>query len=400
MPVTITPLIEISSAEYGGRDVTATARSMGMRDGFFYVGNLFGDPAPGVRKSLRIKYKSGKEYEDVVPERGMFVARTLVEEGIPSPGGTGFEVLSASYGADRWADLTAMAKETFKTPTDYYSITDHKGAWPCDPNPGIKKFFVVKFKRKGRVFVSSLREPDTHMRLLQPLFSVIIPTWNRAPFLKRCVGSVLGQDFDPDRVEVVVVDDGSTDDTPRVMAEICAENPRVAYARMRHTGCPGLMRNHGLAVTTGKYVALLDTDDKWKPRHLLVVHERFRSTGCMLLRTFHGFVKMRLEADGTITEKEELDFSKKLWDIWGLYPSCWAFDREILDKIAKPPFPTRRAGDDTFFWWDCLRAEQASGRAKEEAIEEDTVVYGLIIKGNNLTYELNPESNVYRDGDF
>lgn len=390
----------VKSAGYAGKDFTAMARTIAI-DGYMYVGSMFGDPTPGIPKSMLIKHEGdGWEREEVIPEGGLWISKAFVD-GVKSPEAVEFRILFARYGANRWIDVTGLVSDKFKSPFEYGTITDNKGAWPCgDPDPNVKKFLVVKFTYGGKIYIKAIQDPDTHLRLLDPTFSVIIPTWNRAKLLHRCVWSVLDQDFDPNLMEVIVVDDGSTDDTPRVMAGLMADN-RVKYARIDHTGCPGLARNHGIDLSSGRIIALLDTDDRYKPRHLSVIEERFSKVDCMIARVLYSFVMLKISADGTITEHPELDFSKQLWDTWGLYPSCWSFRRELLSRIRRPYFPTRRSGDDTFFWWSSMQAEQARGRGvasrPEEIIEEDTVVYGLISKGNNLSYELMPESQVFRD---
>ena len=91
-----------------------------------------------------------------------------------------------------------------------------------------------------------------------PSFSVIIPTYNRAGLIGDTLASVLLQ---PTHCQVIVVDDGSTDGTPDVVATF---GDRVTLLRQSNRG-PGAARNAGLAVATGDYVAFLDSDDLWFP---------------------------------------------------------------------------------------------------------------------------------------
>ena len=97
-----------------------------------------------------------------------------------------------------------------------------------------------------------------------PMVSVIIPTHNRASALRRAVQSVLGQAFSD--YEVIVVDDGSTDDTSDVIAGF---GPRVQYVRQESKG-PSAARNLGIRRSTGRYVAFLDDDDEFLPGKLEV----------------------------------------------------------------------------------------------------------------------------------
>ncbi len=91
---------------------------------------------------------------------------------------------------------------------------------------------------------------------MRPLFSVIIPTFDRAALIGPTLASVVGRPG----VEVIVVDDGSTDGTP----EVAATFPGVTVLRQANRG-PGAARNAGLAVATGEYAAFLDSDDLWLP---------------------------------------------------------------------------------------------------------------------------------------
>jgi glycosyltransferase involved in cell wall biosynthesis len=92
-----------------------------------------------------------------------------------------------------------------------------------------------------------------------PLFSVIIPSYNRAELIGRTIDSVLstaGADL-----EVIVVDDGSTDTTLDVLARY---GPKIRILRQENRG-PGAARNRGLREAIGDYVAFLDSDDIWFP---------------------------------------------------------------------------------------------------------------------------------------
>jgi glycosyltransferase involved in cell wall biosynthesis len=90
-----------------------------------------------------------------------------------------------------------------------------------------------------------------------------MPTWNRARFVAEAVASVLGQSHGT--LELVVVDDGSTDDTRDVLAAI--RDPRLRLVATAHRGI-GAALNTGLAVASGEVVARLDSDDLWLPTML------------------------------------------------------------------------------------------------------------------------------------
>ena len=94
--------------------------------------------------------------------------------------------------------------------------------------------------------------------------SVVIPTRNRWGFLSRTVRSVLAQD--DVELELIIVDDGSTDETPERLAAI--DDARVQILRNAESGGVARARNTGMAAARGEWIAWLDDDDLWAPRKL------------------------------------------------------------------------------------------------------------------------------------
>lgn len=101
---------------------------------------------------------------------------------------------------------------------------------------------------------------------MSPLISAIIPTYNRANLLARALRSVAAQDYRP--VEAVVIDDGSTDHTPAIVAThehiLRRCGVELRYRRQSNAGVAHA-RNTGLRLARGAYVAFLDSDDLWRP---------------------------------------------------------------------------------------------------------------------------------------
>lgn len=91
--------------------------------------------------------------------------------------------------------------------------------------------------------------------------SAIIPAYNRADFLPRSIESVLNQSLSD--LELIVVDDGSTDNTKAVVEEFARKDNRVKYFWQPNFGGPAGPRNTGIKHASGKYVAFLDSDDEW-----------------------------------------------------------------------------------------------------------------------------------------
>jgi len=95
---------------------------------------------------------------------------------------------------------------------------------------------------------------------VNPLVSVIIPSYNRCQQLKEAIDSVLAQDFEDS--ELIVVDDGSTDKTP----DLLADYDEKLTAIRRNNGGVSAARNTGIAAASGELIAFLDSDDLWLPK--------------------------------------------------------------------------------------------------------------------------------------
>lgn len=106
-----------------------------------------------------------------------------------------------------------------------------------------------------------------------PLVSVVIPTYNRASLIPSSIESVLGQTYK--RIELIVVDDGSTDDTQAVLA---GYGDKIKVICQQNAG-PAIARNRGIAAATGDIIAFLDSDDQWLPTKLERQVESLRAAG-------------------------------------------------------------------------------------------------------------------------
>lgn len=105
-----------------------------------------------------------------------------------------------------------------------------------------------------------------------PLVSVIIPAYNAAAFLAETLDSVLSQTYR--NLEVLVVDDGSQDDTPRIVEAVAVRDSRVHLLRQQRRGV-GVARNLAVARASGAYIAPIDADDIWFPSKIE------KQVGCM-----------------------------------------------------------------------------------------------------------------------
>jgi heptose III glucuronosyltransferase len=97
-----------------------------------------------------------------------------------------------------------------------------------------------------------------------PLLSLIVPVYNVAPFLERCLASLAAQNLEG--IEIVLVDDGSTDDCPAILARYVKQHPQMRVIRQGNGGLSAA-RNTGLDAARGEYLAFADSDDFIEPRY-------------------------------------------------------------------------------------------------------------------------------------
>jgi glycosyltransferase involved in cell wall biosynthesis len=99
-----------------------------------------------------------------------------------------------------------------------------------------------------------------------PLISVILATYNRARFLRAALESILQQAYSP--IEIIVVDDGSTDDTPEIVNTLIAETAApIHYVQQPNRGAPAA-HNQGLRLARGEVITFIDSDDLWPAERL------------------------------------------------------------------------------------------------------------------------------------
>jgi glycosyltransferase involved in cell wall biosynthesis len=123
------------------------------------------------------------------------------------------------------------------------------------------------------------------------LFSIIVPVFNRFALIGESLDSVKAQTYRP--IEIIVVDDGSTDDTADVIHQWAKQNEetglKLEYVYQQNTG-PAAARNRGIQAISGEYVQYLDSDDRLHPERLEILSKAFESTNADFIQTgFDGF---------------------------------------------------------------------------------------------------------------
>ncbi len=186
-------------------------------------------------------------------------------------------------------------------------------------------------------------------------YSVVIPTYNRCIPLQRAIDSVLSQSYK--NIEIIVVDDGSTDDTATIVAE---RYPDIIYRYQPNQG-PAAARNHGIQYATGEYIALLDSDDRWHDGKIQTeqqLFQRYPQAGAISGNTQTYIQKQLSSADGYL--KRDIVFHKARpqffdWSqrIMERGPTCFTstlcFKRSTLAYFDFQPFDESLRFDED---WD------------------------------------------------
>jgi glycosyltransferase involved in cell wall biosynthesis len=99
-----------------------------------------------------------------------------------------------------------------------------------------------------------------------PLISVIIPGYNCKDFIEETIKSVLNQSYH--HYEIIFVDDGSIDDTIKLVEKFAQNDTRIKFFTIDHSGRPSVPRNYGVKKSSGEFIAFLDADDLWTKEKL------------------------------------------------------------------------------------------------------------------------------------
>lgn len=194
-----------------------------------------------------------------------------------------------------------------------------------------------------------------------PLFSVIIPAFNAAATLNAAIDSVLAQTFTD--YEIIVVDDGSRDATPEVIA---GYSDRVRPIRQENRGLSGA-RNSGARVARGAWLALLDADDSWRPDKLEIVAHRigeephpvmwFSDARCVRPGESSSFKLFMPPGCAQAPSKEEMMAGR-----FQILPSSAVVRADAYRRAGgfSEEFKGASGFEDVFFWL-CLREQGAFG---------------------------------------
>lgn len=184
-----------------------------------------------------------------------------------------------------------------------------------------------------------------------PEFSIIIPTYNGSKFLERAINSVLGQDFN--NFEIIIVDDGSTDSTPEIIARQTKQFPETIISLSQQNSGPGAARNRGAHAARGNYLLFLDDDDELIPGALSLFHALTQKNAEMDF-IFGGHISLdqtgreRRHPQKALSRERRTNFVNYICGRFGISQGEGVIRREILNHLHYPE--SVRNNEDVVFY--------------------------------------------------
>lgn len=185
----------------------------------------------------------------------------------------------------------------------------------------------------------------------KPTVSIIIPTYNRAELLKRAIESVLNQTYD-NIIEIIITDDGSTDNTKEIVEEFKKRDSRIIYSiNTKYPHGPTGNKNNGLDLATGEFIGILDDDDVLLPNAISDLIEVYLKDGYKIIlgncirSDNKKFTGKHYNKNEKINYKDLLcgKFEGEYWII---------FHREL---IKNKRFVSETWGGEHLLWWDIFK---------------------------------------------
>ena len=162
--------------------------------------------------------------------------------------------------------------------------------------------------------------------------SIIVPVYNTAQYLSACLDSILAQTFDD--FELLLVDDGSTDDSPAICDGYKAKDDRVRVFHRRNGGVSAA-RNLGVEQAKGDWICYVDSDDEVKPDYLKVMVEAICSERCLVMGNLSDDrMSGNLREDITLHGQEMVRYLLETGALFLSGPVAKLFRRELLIENA------------------------------------------------------------------
>lgn len=187
------------------------------------------------------------------------------------------------------------------------------------------------------------------------MVSVIVPVYNSEKYLKRCINSILNQTYFD--IEVILVDDGSTDSSQSVCKRLAKKDTRIKYYRKENEGA-AIARNYGIEKATGKYITFVDSDDWIDPHLVSALYNKIQIQGSdfVLCNYVNVDIRGKKRQPNRLNLSHSFDFSN-LEDVLLFFSSrlpwrgpCFKIYKTSIIKNENIRFPQNiTVGEDTIF---------------------------------------------------
>ncbi|MDO4583202.1 MAG: glycosyltransferase family 2 protein [Planctomycetia bacterium] len=209
-----------------------------------------------------------------------------------------------------------------------------------------------------------------------PKISIIIPVYNVEKYLRQCLDSVVNQTMP--EIEVICIDDGSTDGSGAILDEYAARDSRIHVIRQPNQGV-GVARNLGIQQSSSPYIAFLDSDDTYEPTLCEKVYRFAEQSGADIVRFRYQKMDGTKLLDRTFISEKEDTCLRRCQIIYSGGPNVWSKlwrrDFVLENQLC---FPNWQDGEDMYF------AMHGAVVAKKLCLLQD-VLYNYRVRENSLT---------------
>lgn len=180
--------------------------------------------------------------------------------------------------------------------------------------------------------------------LSEELVSIIMPAFNCAEFIGTTIESVISQTYT--NWELIIVDDCSTDNTPKIIKEYMLKEMRIKYNRLMKNSGAAISRNKAIELAGGKYLAFLDSDDVWFPEKLA------KQIGFMKENEYKFTCTSYAKIDESGNHLDQVIKTQKLRDYEGILKDCPGNSTVIYDAdmLGKFKIPNIKKRNDYVMW--------------------------------------------------
>ncbi len=191
-----------------------------------------------------------------------------------------------------------------------------------------------------------------------PAVTVALPIYNVAPYLRACLDSIVGQDFSD--IEIICINDGSTDDSPEILAEYAQRDSRIRIINQTNKGLAST-RNTALDHVRGRYLLHVDSDDILKPGAISALYSKCERTKADFIIFYHSMIENDHEFDSWYYQFDQWSLEPKTTIDQKLevlhYHYTWSkfFNMDFLRKHDFR-FPDGLQFDDNLYHWKVLLA--------------------------------------------